>query len=271
MCQSQGHGCARLAIRLDKEPSSLSLLRNDHSKLASNEWTLLSNCLHTFDEQNVPIKIQYCINEFSSLPPKLRMKPSEVANLIRALYSGVGAMVEQSPDFYSLSGDTRQVLTKHNLYISGVMNSFFLSRELNIFDNLSVLNVCNHMYGSEYVLKLRGNVARYDSNGSLIKILIFILTFSSNISIVQYDNEEHISIMSNSINLVRIQNIYVTMLWKYLVYLYGFNEAVLRFTSLVKNVLDLLSFLNSVPEDEARQRMMNKIVTETERTLVITD
>ncbi|CAF2992324.1 unnamed protein product [Rotaria sp. Silwood2] len=254
-----------------KSPLPLGLLQNDRSTLTTNEWTLLSNFLHAFDEQNCYTRIQCSLKELSSLPPKLRSKPSEIVNLMRELYSSIGPLIERSPNFHSLTVDDRQVLIKHNLYVTGVMNGFFLCRELNVFDNITVLNSYNQLYGCEYMRECRQNIAQYDSNGSLIKIFMFILAFSSSCSIIKYDNQVDITIMSNSINLVPIQNVYVTMMWKYLIYLYGFREAVLRFTRLVKDVLDLITILNLIPQSQTRTRMIDTIVTDTERTLVIDD
>ncbi|CAF4244834.1 unnamed protein product [Rotaria sp. Silwood2] len=148
-------------------PLPLGLLQNDRSTLTTNEWTLLSNFLHAFDEQNSSIRIQNSLNELCSLPPKLRLKPSELKNLIRELYSSIGPLIECSPDFHSLPVNVRQVLVK--------------------------------------------------------------------------------------------------------LYLYGFKEAALRFTRLVKSVLDLISMLNKAPQIETRHRIMDTIITETERTLVIGD
>ncbi|CAF4179284.1 unnamed protein product [Rotaria sp. Silwood2] len=252
-------------------PLSLSLLRNDRSALTTNEWTLLSNFLHAFDQQNAFTRIQYSLAELSSLPPKLRLKLSEVTNVLRELFSNVGPIIERSPDFHSLPVDTRQLLINHNLFVTGAVNAFFLCREVDIFHNMTAFNASNQLYGSELIAECRRNIAQYDSNGSLIKIFIFILAFSSSCSIVKYDNQVNITIMSSSINLVRIQNVYATMLWKYLVYLYGFKEAVPRFTRLVKNVLDLIRILTWVTPNETRDLVVDSIVTETGRALVIAD
>jgi hypothetical protein len=43
---------------------------------------------------------------------------------------------------------------------------------------------------------------------------------------------------SNSRILLRIENIYVEILFKYMVYRYGYREASSRFASLIKNSLD---------------------------------
>ncbi|CAF3381420.1 unnamed protein product [Rotaria sp. Silwood1] len=252
-------------------PLPLGLLQNDRSTLTTNEWTLLSNCLYAFDEQNCYTRIQNFLNELSSLPPKLRSKPSEIVNLMRELYSSVGPLIERSSDFHSLPVDGRQVLIKHNLYVTGVTSGFFLCRELNVFDNMTVLNAYNQLYGCEYMTECRRNIARYDPNGSLIKIFIFILAFSSSCSIIKYDNQVDVTIMYSSIHLVPVQNAYVTMLWKYLIYLYGFKEAVLRFTRLVKDAVDLITMLNSISQSQIRSRMIDTIITDTERTLAIDD
>ncbi|CAF0879805.1 unnamed protein product [Rotaria sp. Silwood1] len=246
----------------------LGLLQNDRSTLTTNEWTLLSNCLHAFDEQNPSARIQNSLNELTSLPPKLRLKPLELTNLIRELFSSIGPLIERSSDFHSLPVNVRQILVKRNLYITGSMNGLFLCRELHVLDNMSVLNSYTQLYGCEYMIECRRKIARYDPNGSLIKIFVFILAFSSNCSLVTYDSQADLTIMSNSIHLVPIQNVYITMLWKYLIYLYGFKEAVLRFTRLIKDVLDLVNMLSQAPQTETRSRIMNPIVTETEHTLM---
>ncbi|CAF2382477.1 unnamed protein product [Rotaria sp. Silwood2] len=258
-----------MALNAIIEPLPLGLLQNDRSTLTTNEWTLLSNFLHAFDEQKSYTRIRTSLNDLCSLPPKLRLKPSEIVNLLRELYGSVGPLMERSSDFHSLSVNTRQVLVKHNLYITCVMNGLFLCRELNVFDNMAVFNSYNQLSGPEYMIECRRNIAQFDSNGTIIKIFIFIIAFSSNYSIVTYDKQVDISIISNSINLVAIQNVYVTMLWKYLIYFYGFREAILRFTRLVKNSLNLITMVNSMPRNETRNRMRDKILMDTQRTLVI--
>lgn len=249
----------------------LSLLRNDRSTLTNNEWTLLTNFLHAFDAHTPSTKIQQSLDQLSSLHPKLRSKPSEVMKIFQDLYSSVVPMIECSSDFYFLSFDARQALIKHNLYITGIMHGFLLCRELNIYYHITIRNTLNQIYGSEFIMQCSQYSSNYDPNDNLIKILIFLMAFSSNCSTVKNDEEESVSIMSSSIHLVRIQNRYVTMLWKYLIYLYGFKEAVVRYSYLVKNAVDVISMLNSTPRNDTRNRMMNTIVTETERMLVISN
>ncbi|CAF2799668.1 unnamed protein product [Rotaria sp. Silwood2] len=250
-------------------PLPLSLLRNEHSTLTTNEWTLLSNFLHAFDEQNPATRIQNSLNELCSLPPKLRLKSSDTYNMVGQFFTGVQLLIEHSPDLYSLSIDARKALTKHNLSTVGAFNGIFLCRELDLFNNPVFFNACSLYYGTEFIWNCSRNSTRCDPNGSLIKMMLFVMTFSSNCSIVIFDDKEHITTMSKSIDLIRIQNLYVTVLWKYLVYLYGFKEAVRRFSYLVKNILDVIHMLELMPKNETHDLMVDAIATETERVLVI--
>jgi hypothetical protein len=77
--------------------------------------------------------------------------------------------------------------------------------------------------------------------------------------------------MTSSMDLIRIQNVYITMLWKYLVYLYGFKEAAIRYSYLVKNILDVTHMLALMPKNKTHDLMVETITTETERALIVKD
>ncbi|CAF1526944.1 unnamed protein product [Rotaria magnacalcarata] len=168
-------------------PLPLSLLQNDRSTLTTNEWTLLSNILHAFDEENALTRIQCSLDALSALPPKLRSKPIELMKFVRQLYLGVGPLIVRSLYFHSLLTNDRQLL-KHNLYMIGMMNELFLSRELGLIGNASIVNRLAQLYEPKYMIEMCRNIARYDHNGSLIKILLFVIGFSCNCSIVKYND-----------------------------------------------------------------------------------
>jgi hypothetical protein len=253
------------------QPSPLGLLQNDRSILTTDEWTLLSNFLHVYDEHNLSRQIQNSLHRLSLLPPKLRLKSSHTYNMISISFTGIQSLIERSPDLSSLSIDARRALTKHNLISIGSVNGIFLSRELDLYNNPLFLNACNEYYGVEFLKNCAQHSARCDPNGSLMKIMLFVITFSSNCSIVIFDDQENITTMSSSLNLIRVQNAYVTMLWKYLIYLYGFKEATLRFSSIVKSIIDVTRMLESMSENKTHDLMVETIVAETQRSLIIED
>lgn len=215
--------------------------------------------------------MQSFLNQLASLPHKLRVRPSDTYGMIAQFLTGIQTLIEHSPDSKSLSLDARRTLTKHNLHTIGAVNGIFISRELDLLNNPFFRNPCNIHYGSEFLIECTRNSARYDPNGSLIKILLFVMAFSSNCSIVTFNEQELLTNMSSSIDLISIQNVYVTMLWKYLIYLYGFKDAVIRFSYLVKSIVGIIHMLELMPENEVHNLMVETIAIKTERALLVND
>ena len=56
-----------------------------------------------------------------------------------------------------------------------------------------------------------------------------------------------------------MQEIYVSLLWKYLVYLYGYNQAAIRFASMVKSVLDMFSRVEELPVEPVPPQPLENI------------
>jgi hypothetical protein len=199
------------------------------------------------------------------------LRSPDTYNIVGQFFTCVQSLIEHSPDSNSLSPDARRALTEHNFQTTGAFNGIFTCREMDLYNNPSFWNPCNIQYGPEFMMKCAENSARFDPNGSLIKMLLFVMVFSSNCSIVTFNDQEPLTTMSSSIDLILIQNVYVTMVWKYLVYLYGFKEAVLRFSYLVKNILDIIHMLELMPKNETYDLMIETMMTETERALLIKD
>jgi hypothetical protein len=75
----------------------------------------------------------------------------------------------------------------------------------------------------------------------------------------------------NTLAIFRIQNTYVEVLWKYLVYKYGYYESVQR---LMKLIQYLLAGTDAVFESQSIEKHVNDIellVEQTELTLVLDD
>ena len=253
------------------QPFPLGLLQNDRSTLTSEQWNLISNIIHVYDEQICITRIKHLINQMCSLPPKLRFKQSETLNIVSQFFSNIQPLIEHSPHLHSLPIDARRALIKYNMYTTGALNGLFLVRELDLNSNSTYMNALIVVYGYDVTMMCTRNSQQCDPNGNLIKILIFLLAFSDNCSLVTFDNQHDIRFMSSSIQRFQIQNEYVTAFWKYLVYLYGFNQSVLRFSSLVKRILNVLYVAEVISNNVTHNQMIDSFVTETECSLIIKD
>lgn len=225
--------------------------------------------IHIYDEQHCIPQFRSVFDEISTLPLKCRSKPSRIYNLINQLHNGVQPLAEHSVDLRSLPVDARRAAAKHNMYNSGSINALFLFRELDLYNNPAFMDVSRGFYTDDIVMQFSRNSHDCDPNGTLIKIYLFVLIFSSNCSIVMYDPQEDLHTMASSIHLVEIQNVYVTTLWKYLIYLYGHDEAVRRFTALVQRLLNILYVAELILNNTIHNQVIDALIADTERSLVV--
>jgi len=87
-----------------------------------------------------------------------------------------------------------------------------------------------------------------------------------------YNKEETIiSSEEISLNLMRTQSIYVTILWKYFLYLYDYKQAVIRYANLVKYFLDVLGQLERLEQNDAHDLLIETVTTKIEHELVVED
>ena len=238
--------------------------------LTTNEWTLLSNMVRSYEASGIASQAHEILQQQISLPPRLRSKSSGIISIIRFIYSTLQPSVEQSAYFQHLPIVARQTLVHHNLEAWGRLNCIFTLREINAFAHEAFTIGCNTTYGDETVRTSAQFMARLESNGALVKAMLMIFAFSSNCSIVTAPSSESLLMMTSSIVLVRVQHVFVTVLWKYLIYLYGLTGAVRWFDSSIRWMLDLMRVtIEQAPVEYTR--MIDMIVEETTRSLASCD
>ena len=204
----------------------------------------------------------------SSLPPKLRTKSTIIFDIIGFYYVTIESFIKRISYFHGLPVDARRAVIHHNSDTAGTFNSMFLVRESNALDNSAYSVGCTDIYGKANYNIMKKYLTQLEPNGILFKIMLSIIIFSGNCSIVALDYSENIATMTSTIYLFRTQNILVTMLWKYLNYQYGFSGAVKCFNSFIKFILNILRWTGETPVVE-HWDMVDIIVENTARSLTI--
>ncbi|CAF1020667.1 unnamed protein product [Rotaria sp. Silwood1] len=248
-------------------PLTLSLLNNDRSNLTIDEWNLLSNIIHSYDEANIIPQMKYHLEQQSSLPPKLRSKASQAILVFKVLLSTFQSFFERSSYFRNLSTKTRQILIENNSEIAGTLNSILVMREINALNNMTFITSCTTIYGDDVIKKSYHLTTRLESNGIFVKLMILTLAFSTNCSIVIPHYTENRMTSSSALSVFHIECILVTMFWKYLIYHYGFNGAVQSFNYLIKCVLDIINCANEM-RNTYHENLVDTLVEETKRSLI---
>ncbi|CAF3333146.1 unnamed protein product [Rotaria socialis] len=252
-------------------PRPIGLLQNDSSMLSHDQWNLLSNIIRSYDKQNVVNEVRRILESKSSLPAKLRLKPADTMDLMSKPLENIVLLMGNSPHFCALSSNAHRAVVSHNILLTGGLDGYFVARETDQLKNIHYMIASSALYGSDFMAQCAKDNERLEPNGNLIKIMLFVLIFSSNCSMVVFNDKEDINIMSSTIELIHIQNIYLAILWKYLIYLYGYNQAIVHFSAMVKSVLDMLRRVEDLSKNDTLERIIDRVVTHAERSLAIED
>lgn len=78
------------------------------------------------------------------------------------------------------------------------------------------------------------------------------------------------SVFFNTKRLFEIQNIYIDIMFKYMIYRFGYQEASLRFAALIKSLIDHCMCIFRAMEVQAHEQLIQNVVKEIETVLTLT-
>ena len=226
--------------------------------------------MHIYDVDHSFDRIKTLFNTESSLPLKMLVKPKFALDFMQQCSITLEELIKRSGHFQILSVDARRTSIKRNTFWMSIFEGRILSRQIDFLtDPRYTLSIIG-MLGSEYSEKVINLFERLDSNEIIHKVMLFVASFFSNSSLVTFDSADNIpTSIAVSIDLMRIQDIYVTMLWKYLLSQYGFIEAVLRYSSLITTMLNGYRILERLNCLKLYNEVYNMTVKQMQHTLTI--
>lgn len=246
-------------------------LRNDSTILSNDHWTLLSNAIHSYDEFNQINRLQQLMLQKNAILPKLRMKSRDMLNVFNEIIIGIQPLMERSSHFQILPKDMIRRLFYRNMAITGGVNAMFITRETHIREDAGYATMCALVYGPDFLINSRKLENRLENNGNLIKLYLFVLIFSTNCKFLSHNQIDDYDIETNTIKLFHIQNIYIEILWRYMIYLYGYQQAASRFTALIIDSLCIVMLAKHVSDESAHNMLVEGVVTHIESALSITN
>jgi len=250
----------------------LNLLEQDHSSLRSDQWTLLSNLIHSFDEHSVVTNVERFVQQHereNRQTYNFELMPTYI-DLFRSMMSSIRPLIEANRDFYLLEITNRSTLVRRiveNLspLVAGL--TLWLSSPR---PSLPLWNAVRVMYGEDICVRFQHFVEHFRSDVELHKISLIIFAFSTcYASSTCFDSDGD---LSNIKEIVAIQNMYAEVIWRYLLYKYTSEQAVIRFMNLIETfllVLPIVVEMKSHVQDHVR--LMDSLVEQSEIALVLDD
>lgn len=242
----------------------MNLLSTDQSSLTSTNWRLLSNIVHAFDTYNSVPNVQKIVYLISNQPPNA----DNSLNMIGLISTALQSFVSCTADFRIMTISEQCSLFQRNIHGLLAFYCIYVFRESGVFDNNHTENAVLPLYGYQNVQSTKYLSQRLENDPTLIKLMLATLAFSSNCFTINRNNEINDSLLLGTFRLFGSQNVYVELLWKYMLYRYDFLEAVRRFNGLIKSALNTLRLASDINDsNKLHQNFINDVKNQCEHAL----
>ncbi|CAF4538086.1 unnamed protein product [Rotaria sp. Silwood2] len=248
---------------------TLDLLNRDRSSLTTTDWTLFSNIIHAYDIFSPVKSIHNEIARQSKLPPKIRVKLAQelIPNILIPFYTSLQSYIRCTNEFQMFTIAEQQCIYQRNFHSASSLMGQLILRESGIFENKTYLSAFASSYDVETLTQAASVMERLDYDSTLVKIFLVIISFSSNCFMI--DNSINIFgdyLLRKTKQLFFYQNQYTELLWKYMIFRYGYKEAAFRFAGLIKQIIDLIPLAVDayVQNTTHHQTVVTKISEKTE-------
>ncbi|CAF3954813.1 unnamed protein product [Rotaria sp. Silwood1] len=199
---------------------TLNLLRSDQSTLTIEQWNLISNLLNCFNEHSGLSKSERYIFEQNKLPLRYRFKSTSIINLYQVLLDNNQSLYINNRDFRSLSIEDRSIILHNTIVHIGNLSSNFILYKIGLLNQSGFYDAIESFIPPRVIPFAKRMATRLDMDMIIMKLFLAILSFStfnsttySNISPMNFSNHQH---------LLDIQNKYIELTWRYLLYKYNF-------------------------------------------------
>lgn len=246
------------------------LHQDAREQLTDLESTLLSNILHAYDAHSIVSRVCQAIDDLSKASNENHIDVLNPLELISQIFTSIQSFVSSLPDFRILTTDEQTSLVQRNLH--GIFGFYFLlfSRNTKLLDHVQIFEAFTNIYGSETISSIKNAIDRLDPDSTVIKMMIVILAFSSHCLMVdENSNSTRDGLLYGTFRLFGSQNVYLDLLWKYLICQYGYIHSTLRFSRLMDMILCVVRISGNVYlTNEKHQNLVDQILEKIKISLV---
>jgi hypothetical protein len=158
--------------------------------LTKDQWSFLSNVVHVYDNTSPLLNILNNLNVQSTYPLKIRMKivADNLLNVISSVFRAIGPFVELLPQFSALQINDKNELIERHLRTVGGFGGMLILREANVYSSPIYRNSFALHYGSELFDEGLNVADRHEIDGTLVKLFVAALFFSTCSDVVSQVN-----------------------------------------------------------------------------------
>ena len=234
------------------------------SDLSASDQILISNIIHAFDAFSPVPEIRDAIDLFNISPTDFQFDISQSLCVMSIFYNSLQSFIGSIPDFKILTSVEQCSLFQRNMLGLLSLGGMYLMRASGVFEKPENEIILLPLYDPEVMQRAKVICQQMDDDPIPFKIMLVALAFSSNYYMLNDDgNINKDSLLLGTFRLFGSQNVYVELLWKYLVQTYGDYVAVQKFSTLMKQLLDTMTFAIDLYENNLiHQAFIDNIIEE---------
>ncbi|UJR17052.1 hypothetical protein I4U23_003949 [Adineta vaga] len=248
---------------------TLNLLQSDQSTLTIEQWNLISNLLHCYDEYGGLSIGEHFIREQNALPIKLRLKSTSLIEFTGMALDGLRFLYEKNQDFLSLSTNDRLILLQNTFKHMGCLTTNFILYKVGVMDYPMYYDAIGKIANPSAVVAARRLATQLDFDVIIMTLILAILSFST-INHTVYSKASSLNI-SNIKQVLYIQDVYIELLWRYLLYRYNFEQAIKFINNLIRCIFTANDIVFNTEEVQWYTDQTDSLVQQTKKILTLND
>ena len=134
-------------------------------------------------------------------------------------------------------------IQNRNAFCLSCLNGLFIGRETYLPHNPAHATNFTLIYTKSLMSISNRLIFELEQNGILFKLFLAVFSFSRNLSVLSHEKNYQEIHSDDYFKLNQYENIFIDLLWKYMLFEYDYHECIYRFSAMIKILLDLLDQL----------------------------
>lgn len=225
---------------------------------------MLTSVIRSYDDSHQISSFERCLQRQHQLPLKMRYKPEQLnAILTNLMWTGLN-LYDTNAYFITLPSSIRSFLLEKTIPQVLGLNGIFILRTFQICDEYLCYEMIAKVYDRIIAKNYQIISQHLDTDGTFMKLVIAMLMFSP--------NEFPMDSLQSTLmirKILKIQNMYIELLWRFMALKYDENRVVLSFSNLIRSLFAFQSSVQSITNLPTYQNVFNCLIEYTKTKLNI--
>jgi hypothetical protein len=197
----------------------------------------------------------------------MRFKSAAVGEFFTSIIDASQLLYIKNTDFTSLCLHDRTILLHNTMEYVTALSTCFITRHTRLLDDPGLYKSTESLYGSHSVGYSYRAIGQLDFDGTFFKLVLALLPFST-YNYTCYKNMPPVNLKNNKA-VLRIHDMYTELAWRYLLYKFGHERAVIYFSNLIRCIFLVHNAVIAMEDCKQYTDMIDSLVKQTEETLTL--